>query len=59
MPMLKTCTFNGCTTRTLTTFCLEHEVLARVRANAERAEAASASDEPLSSEVAEAAGAAG
>jgi hypothetical protein len=55
MPMLKSCDFPGCDTRTLSRFCLEHEVLNRARAHAERAQAAGASEEPLSAEALEAA----
>ena len=32
MPMLQSCTFPGCNTRTLSTLCLEHEVLTRAQA---------------------------
>ena len=53
--MLKNCDFPDCTTRTLSRFCLEHEVLTRARAHAERAQAASASEEPLSAEALESA----
>ncbi len=55
MPMLKNCDFPGCNTRTLSRFCLEHEVLTRAQAHAERAQTATASDEPLSAESLEAA----
>ena len=48
MPMLKSCSFPACNTRTLTTFCLEHEVLTGAQAHADRAQAAGACDEPQS-----------
>lgn len=53
MPMLHSCSFPGCKTRTLSTYCLEHEVQVRAKMLAERVEAADASDEALSAEVAE------
>lgn len=55
MPMLHSCSFPGCETRTLSTYCLEHEVLTRANSLAELIEA-DASDEPLSAELAEVAG---
>jgi hypothetical protein len=57
MPMLHSCSFPGCATRTLSTYCLEHEVVIRAKMLAERVDAADACDEPLSAELAEAAGA--
>ena len=56
MPMLQSCSFPGCETRTLSTYCLEHEVVTRANMVAERAQAADACDEPLSAELAEVAG---
>ena len=56
MPMLHSCSFAGCDTRTLSTYCLEHEVVLRAKALAERVQAAEAVDEPLSAEAAETAG---
>lgn len=53
MPMLHSCGFPDCGTRTLSTYCLEHEVVVRARKLAERMEAADARDEPLSAELAE------
>lgn len=53
MPMLHSCSFPGCETRTLSTYCLEHEVQVRAKMLAERVEAAAASDEPLSAEAVE------
>ena len=47
MPMLHSCSFAGCDTRTLSTYCLEHEVVVRAKMLAERMEAAEACDEPL------------
>lgn len=53
MPMLHSCGFPNCATRTLSTYCLEHEIVVRTKMLAERTEAAEARDEPLSAEVAE------
>ncbi len=53
--MLHSCSYPGCETRTLSTYCLEHEVVVRAKMLAERMEAVQACDEPLSAEVAEAA----
>lgn len=56
MPMLHSCSFPGCETRTLSTYCLEHEVVTRTKMHAERLDAAGvrdASDEPLSAELTE------
>jgi hypothetical protein len=53
MPMLHSCAFLGCEIRTLSTYCLEHEVAVRAEMLAERMEAAGARDEPLSAEAAE------
>ena len=54
MPMLHSCGYPGCDTRTLSTYCLEHEVVVRAKMLAERMDAGQASDEPLSAELAEA-----
>ena len=53
MPMLHSCSFPGCETRTLGTYCLEHEVHIRAKMLLERAQAADAHDEPLTAEAAE------
>jgi hypothetical protein len=53
MPMLHSCAFPGCEIRTLSTYCLEHEVEVRARMLAERVQAADACDEPLSAEAVE------
>jgi hypothetical protein len=53
MPMLHSCGFPGCSTRTLSTYCLEHEVLTRAAEFNRRTQAAEARDEPLSAERAE------
>jgi hypothetical protein len=37
MPMLHGCAFPGCSTFTLSTYCVEHELLARALKEAERA----------------------
>lgn len=50
MPMLHSCGFPGCSTRTLSTYCLEHEVLTRAAKFDQRSQAADARDEPLSAE---------
>ena len=41
MPMLHGCAFPGCSTFTLSTYCVEHELLARALKESERAHAAS------------------
>jgi hypothetical protein len=53
MPMLHRCAAPGCEIRTLSTYCLEHEVHIRAKMLAERAQAAEACDEPLSAEAVE------
>jgi hypothetical protein len=53
MPMLHSCGFSGCDTRTLSTYCLEHEVVVRAKMLAEQMESADARDEPLSAEFVE------
>ena len=40
MPMLHGCAFPGCSTFTLSTYCVEHELLVRAHKEAERALAA-------------------
>jgi hypothetical protein len=55
MPMLHSCSFAGCETFTLSTYCFEHERVIRAELEAERATQAAARDEPLAREVAEAA----
>jgi hypothetical protein len=40
MPMLHGCAFPGCSTFTLSTYCVEHELLVRAQKEAERALAA-------------------
>ncbi len=41
MPMLHGCAFPGCSTFTLSTYCVEHELLVRALKESERAHAAS------------------
>ena len=43
MPMLHGCAFQGCSTFTLSTYCVEHELLVRAVKESERAHAADAS----------------
>ena len=43
MPMLHGCAFPGCSTFTLSTYCVEHELLVRAVKESERAHAADAS----------------
>jgi hypothetical protein len=43
MPMLHGCAFPGCSTFTLSTYCVEHELLVRAVKESERARAADAS----------------
>jgi hypothetical protein len=40
MPMLHGCAFPGCSTFTLSTYCVEHELLVRALKESERAHAA-------------------
>jgi hypothetical protein len=40
MPMLHGCAFPGCATLTLSTYCIEHELLARATKETERSHAA-------------------
>lgn len=54
MPMLHSCSFAGCETLTLSTYCFEHERLIRAEIEAERAQTADG-DEPTAREAAEAA----
>jgi hypothetical protein len=42
MPMLHGCAFPGCSTFTLSTYCVEHELLVRAQKESERALAADA-----------------
>lgn len=51
MPMLHGCAFPGCSTFTLSTYCVEHELLVRALKESERAQTISAFDEPLTAEV--------
>ena len=44
MPMLHGCAFPGCSTFTLSTYCVEHELLTRAQKESERAQAASLGD---------------
>ena len=39
MPMLHGCAFSGCSTFTLSTYCVEHELLVRALKESERAHA--------------------
>jgi len=52
MPMLHGCGFPGCSTFTLSTYCVEHELLVRALKESERIHAATldeqAADAPLS-----------
>lgn len=43
MPMLHGCAFQGCSTFTLSTYCVEHELLVRAVKESERAQVADAS----------------
>ena len=55
MPMLHGCGFPGCSTFTLSTYCVEHELLVRAAKESERIHAA---DAPLAADTAIAADAA-
>jgi len=50
MPMLHGCAFPGCSTFTLSTYCVEHELLSRALKESERAHAISPLDEALTAE---------
>jgi hypothetical protein len=55
MPMLHGCAFPGCSTFTLSTYCVEHELLVRAVKESERAHAtdtALAADAPLAADAA-------
>jgi hypothetical protein len=51
MPMLHSCSFTGCDTLTLSTYCFEHERVIRSEVEAERAHTAP-QDEPTARELA-------
>jgi len=54
MPMLHGCAFSGCSTFTLSTYCVEHELLVRAVKESERThatEAALAADAPLAADA--------
>lgn len=46
MPMLHGCAFHGCETFTLSTYCVEHELLIRAEIETERAAKIATRDEP-------------
>jgi len=58
MPMLHGCAFPGCSTFTLSTYCVEHELLVRAVKESERGhvaaheEVTAAADTPLTAETA-------
>jgi hypothetical protein len=54
MPMLHGCAFPGCSTYTLSTYCVEHELLSRALKESERAHATSLADR-VAEQVADAA----
>jgi hypothetical protein len=45
MPMLHGCAFPGCATLTLSTYCVEHELLVRALKESERSQAATHGDD--------------
>lgn len=51
MPMLRSCSFPGCETRTLSAYCWEHERLLRSEVDEERDQVAMR-DHPLARELA-------
>lgn len=54
MPMLHGCAFQGCSTFTLSTYCVEHELMVRAMKESERAESVvggRAEDAPLTAET--------
>jgi hypothetical protein len=46
MPMLHGCAFPGCSTFTLSTYCVEHELLVRALKESERAQGVALGDHP-------------
>ena len=55
MPMLHGCAFRGCSTFTLSTYCVEHELLVRAAKESERthlADASLAADTALAADAA-------
>jgi hypothetical protein len=55
MPMLHGCAFPGCSTFTLSTYCVEHELLTRAVKESERAhvlEDVAVADAPLTADTA-------
>jgi len=55
MPMLHGCAFPGCSTFTLSTYCVEHELLVRAVKESERAHTSDtvlAADAPLAADAA-------
>jgi hypothetical protein len=55
MPMLHGCAFQGCSTFTLSTYCVEHELLVRAAKESERthlADATLAADTALAADAA-------
>jgi hypothetical protein len=54
MPMLHGCAFSGCSTFTLSTYCVEHELLVRALKESERSHAGCPDDAtaPLSADPA-------
>jgi hypothetical protein len=55
MPMLHGCAFPGCSTFTLSTYCVEHELLVRALKESERAnlvEDVAVADSPLTADTA-------
>jgi hypothetical protein len=55
MPMLHGCAFPGCSTFTLSTYCVEHELLVRAVKESERTQvtdSALAADAPLAADAA-------
>jgi hypothetical protein len=55
MPMLRGCSFDGCETFTLSTYCFDHELLIRAETDGERAAQVATRDESTARELAEAA----
>ncbi|HZT86136.1 MAG TPA: hypothetical protein VE984_12085 [Gaiellaceae bacterium] len=51
MPMLHGCAFPGCSTFTLSTYCVEHELVVRAVKESERAHTVATLDEPLTAEL--------
>jgi hypothetical protein len=51
MPMLHRCAFSGCSTFTLSTYCVEHELLVRATKESERGHVAGHEDSTAAAKI--------